>query len=354
MGLGEPGALAAALESGQDARLKSLAAVLQTIRPDVVLLNEFDYDPVIDAADLLNRNYLQQADGNREPIFYAYGLRPPTNTGFYSGLDLDANGKTGEPADAWGFGHFPGQYGMLVLSKYPIDRDAIRAFRLFPWKNLPGALRPTNEDGSPYYPDAVWAQLRLTSKNHVDIPIELPGRTVHLLASHPTPPVYDGPEDRNGKRNYDEIAFWRHYISETSADWIIDDNKERGGLEAGAAFVIAGDLNADPKDGGARPGAIAQLLDHPAINADCTPTSEGGTEAAERQAGINLEHTGNPAGDTADFNDETVGNYRLDYVLPSKSLDVRRCGVYWPPSSSPEHEYATFSDHRLVWVDIEL
>lgn len=354
MGLEQRGAMAAALESGQDARLKALAAVLQTVRPDVVLLNEFDYDPAVDAAGLLNRNYLERAGDDRQSISYPHSLRPKTNTGIDSGLDLDRNGVTGEPADAWGFGHFPGQYGMLILSRFPIDRDAVRTFQMFPWSKLPGALRPENEDGSHYYPDAVWAKLRLSSKNHLDVPIDLGEHTVHLLASHPTPPVFDGPEDRNGKRNHDEIAFWRHYIAEPSAPWIIDDAGRAGGLEAGAAFVIAGDLNADPNDGDAYPGAIAQLLDHPGVNSDCTPKSEGGAEAAEKQAGINLEHSGDPAADTSDFNDETAGNYRIDYVLPSRGLKVDDCGVYWPESTSPEHEFATFSDHRLVWVDLEL
>ena len=39
--------------------------------------------------------------------------------------------------------------------------------------------------------------------------------TVHFLVSHPTPPVFDGPEDRNGPRNYDEIRFWADYSPRT-------------------------------------------------------------------------------------------------------------------------------------------
>jgi hypothetical protein len=36
---------------------------------------------------------------------------------------------------------------------------------------------------------------------------------VHFLVSHSTLPVFDGPEDRNGRRNFDEIRFWADYIS---------------------------------------------------------------------------------------------------------------------------------------------
>lgn len=352
MGLSEPGMMAAALQTTEDARLESLAAVLQTVRPDVVLLNEFDYDPTIDAAGLLNRNYLERAGDGREPLSYPYSLYPPVNTGVDSGFDLDANDELGEPTDAWGFGHFPGQYGMLILSKFPIDEDAVRSFQNLRWSELPGALRPMNENGTPYYPDEIWLQLRLSSKNHLDVPIDLGEHTVHLLASHPTPPVFDGPEDRNGMRNHDELKFWADYISEHEAPWIVDDSGQRGGLAAGATFLIAGDLNADPVDGDAYPGAIAQLLDHPRVDSSCVPQSGGGAEATAVQKGINVAHRGNPAADTSDFNDEAVGNYRLDYVLPSRDLETLDCGVLWSESESPLHQAATFSDHRLVWIDV--
>ena len=36
------------------------------------------------------------------------------------------------------------------------------------------------------------------------VTIQIDGKTVHFLTSHPTPPVFDGPEDRNGTRNGDE------------------------------------------------------------------------------------------------------------------------------------------------------
>jgi endonuclease/exonuclease/phosphatase family metal-dependent hydrolase len=354
MGLPEAGAMAAALESGQDPRLQALATVLQTIRPDVILLSEFDYDPAIDAANLLNANYLSVAAEGREAIRYPYHYQPPTNTGVDSGLDLDSNGETSEPADAWGYGEFPGQYGMLVLSRYPIDAEHIRTFQRLRWSQVPGALQPATEAGEPYYPEDIWSQLRLSSKNHADVPIKVHGHTVHLLASHPTPPVFDGPEDRNGARNHDELAFWARYLAKPDASWIIDNKGGSGGLQTGSTFVIAGDLNADPNDGDAHPDAIKQLLEHPAVEASCVPASDGGAQATEEQAGINLRHTGNPGQDTSDFNDETVGNYRLDYLLPSKGLTVTSCGVYWPVQADPHFQEATFSDHRLVWIDIQL
>ena len=97
---------------------------------------------------------------------------------------------------------------MVVYSRYPIDTAAVRTFQLFKWKDMPGNLIPT-----PFYsPDEVEI-LRLSSKSHWDVPIRIGRKTVHFLVSHPTPPVFDGPEDRNGRRNNDEIRFWADYIS---------------------------------------------------------------------------------------------------------------------------------------------
>lgn len=90
------------------------------------------------------------------------------------------------------------------------------------------------------------------------------------------------------------------------------------------------------------------------------PDSEGAVEASEVQGGANEAHMGDPAHDTADFNDNPEpGNLRVDYVLPSRSLPVRDAGVFWPTSDDPHFDLVgTFpfptSDHRLVWTDVRL
>ncbi|MGE4360040.1 MAG: endonuclease/exonuclease/phosphatase family protein, partial [Lysobacteraceae bacterium] len=203
------GGLVARLERGDEAA-KNIAALLQRQRPDVVLLNEFDYDAAQRAAELFQRRYLEVPQAGQAPIRYDYRYLAPVNTGEPSGLDLDNDGRTDGPNDAWGYGTHPGQYGMLVLSRFPIDALAVRSFRHFLWKDLPAARRPRNPDGTPWHDDATWAQLRLSSKSHWDVPIRTALGTVHFLVSHPTPPVFDGPEDRNGARNADEIALWNH------------------------------------------------------------------------------------------------------------------------------------------------
>jgi endonuclease/exonuclease/phosphatase family metal-dependent hydrolase len=352
MGFDRAGEMAAALQSGDHERLRQVAWILQRVRPDVVLLNEFDHDPAVDAATLLRDHYLARPQDGQAPIDYPYAFDAPVNTGVDSGLDLDGDGARGGPGDAWGFGRFPGQYGMLVLSRFPIDAQRSRTFQRFRWAAMPGALRPRHPDGRPFHDDATWERLRLSSKSHWDLLLDLGGTELHLLAHHPTPPVFDGPEDRNGRRNFDEIRFWRDYTAPQRPAYMVDDNGTPGALPAGTAFVIAGDFNADPNDGDAVEGAIAQLLDAPWIDADCTPSSAGGTAAAAAQGGVNDSHVGDPAADTADFSDRTAGNLRLDYVLPSRGLDVAGCGVFWPAPGEPGHAAAGVSDHRLVWLDI--
>ena len=351
MGLQSEGELYQRLMSGDDEALRKVAAVIQKVRPDVLLLNEFDYFE-LDSAVLFIKNYLEIPQFGNDPISFPHALNGAVNTGLNSGLDLNGNGIPGEPGDAWGFGKFPGQYGMMILSRFQLSLE--RSFRMFKWIDMPGALLPLNTDGSSWYPEEISKELRLSSKSHWDIKLDIDGQTIHFLVSHPTPPVFDGPEDRNGARNYDEIRLWTDYIDSRQSGYIYDDAGVKGGLPDGSKFVIAGDLNADPEDGDSSGKAIMQLLGHPKINASCVPLSEGAEEASREQAGKNLEHSGNPAADTGDFNDEYTGNMRIDYVLPSKTLTVTACGVFWPASDQPGHDLSDVSDHHLVWLDIEL
>ncbi len=350
MGLEAESELYERLHSGDDEALKKVAAIIQQVRPDVLLLNEFDWYE-LDSAVLFMNNYLDTPQFGNEAISYAHAVNGAVNTGLDSGLDLNGNGILGEAQDAWGYGKFPGQYGMTVLSRFPLKLE--RSFRQFKWSDMPNALVPVNPDGSAWYPEEISKKLRLSSKNHWDIAVTINGQAIHLLVSHPTPPVFDGPEDRNGKRNHDEIRLWADYVDPGRSAYIYDDTGTRGGLEEGARFVIAGDLNADPVDGDSSAKAIIQLLEHPLINASCIPVSEGSEEASSTQGGKNLEHRGNPASDTGDFNDKYTGNMRIDYVLPSRSLKVLGCGVFWPASNQPGHDLVDVSDHHLVWLDIK-
>ncbi|HEX6329662.1 MAG TPA: endonuclease/exonuclease/phosphatase family protein [Actinomycetota bacterium] len=360
------GELIADLSSPGNAQADAVAEIIQRARPDVLLINEFDFDAAgADgeslAAQLFQENYLSIPHGDAQPISYPFRFVAPSNTGIPSGFDLNNDGSVGGPDDAFGFGFFPGQFGMAVFSMFPIDHDDVRTFQTFLWKDMPGALLPddpsTPEPADWYSPEELEV-FRLSSKSHWDVPVEIGRRTVHLLVSHPTPPVFDGPEDRNGRRNHDEIRFWADYVMTGRGRYIVDDAGGRGGLRPGSTFVIAGDQNADPFDGDSVAGAAQQLLEHPMVNTKVTPTSDGAVEQSALQGGVNDDHVGDPAFDTADFA-EPPGNLRVDYVLPRKNLKIEDAAVFWPTTDDPLFELVgTFpfpsSDHRLVWVDVRV
>lgn len=330
-------------------QLQSAAAIVAEVDPDVLILNEIDYDPARNLAQLFRERYLDPAlPGSGKTSGLTHVVYLPVNTGVPSTMDFNNDGRLDSPEDAWGFGRYPGQYGMAVLSKFPVDDRQIRTFRGLRWITMPGHLMPDGRDGRPaWYSEEESALLRLSSKSHWDVPIEIEGRLLHLLICHPTPPVFDSDEDRNGRRNHDEIRLWADYLSTAPDDktsYLVDDQGRRGGLGAGELFVVAGDLNADPfSSGPLGPPAIEQLLNHPRV-LDPVPRSEGEQPRARRT----------PYPGESRVRTSTYG--RLDYLLPAKELKVTASGVFLPVSDSPRRTWvegaARASDHQLVWLDI--
>lgn len=344
------------LVGGGDDATRKISAIIQRQRPELLLLNEVDYDAAGALADVLQREYLEIGQHGEAPIHYPYRFLAPVNTGVASGMDLNGDGQVGGEGrkhgeDAFGFGLQPGQYGMLVLSMFPINTAAVRTFQYLPWAQLPGARRPQHPDGRWWHEDAVWTRLRLSSKSHWDVPITTPWGTVHFLVSHPTPPVFDGPEDRNGRRNADELALWRHYLDGHDNDWLCDDQGRCGGLPTDARFILAGDLNNDPVDGSGHREAIAALIEHPRMLRHPFPRSEGGVASSLARADPNRQHRGDPAHDTSQFGSSS-GNLQLDYVLPSLGFRILGSGVFWPAPGQPRADWAEASDHRMVWLDL--
>ena len=182
------------------------------------------------------------------------------------------------------------------------------------------------------------------------MPIKAGDKTIHIVASHPTPPVFDGEEDKNGCRNHDEIRMIADYVS-GKGDYLYDDAGKKGAFE-GQHFVIVGDLNSDPVDGNSRPDTMDLLMKSSLVNSSVAPKSTGGKHWSQEQGKMNLKHKGDPLCDTGDFNDARVGNMRIDYALPSKSLKVVNSGVFWPKPSEKGAQEVQASDHRLVWIDV--
>ena len=346
------GGLRASLSTRDDAQARAVAEIIQRVRPDVLLLQEFDYDAAGESMRLFQSNYLAEPQDGQAPVEFRYTFSAESNTGVPSGFDLDHDGRIGGGGDALGFGEFPGQYGMALFSRFPIDGDRARTFRKFLWRDMPGALLPEG-----WYSPVALAALPLSSKSHWDVPVRIGSRTLHVLASHPTPPAFDGPEDRNGRRNHDEIRFWNDYLS--GGRYLRDDAGRRGGF-GGSRFIVMGDQNSDPVDGGSLNDAIAALLANPRVNSRFVPASAGAPQAAAEQGGANATQHGDARNDTADFNDRVAGNLRVDYLLPSRDVSVCGGGVFWPARDEPEARLVwgdappPSSDHRLVWLDVSV
>lgn len=345
-----PGMAWRAIKEGRDESASHALSIIRRVRPDAIAVLELDRDEEGLALAALQARLAEAGEGGAG-LSYPHVFQAPVNTGIPTGFDIDGDGETGGPGDAQGWGGFPGQYGMAVLSRHPFDAASIRRFQTQLWSDMPGALI------AGALPEGAAAIQRLSSKSHWDVPIVLPdGRPLHLLVSHPTPPVFDGPEDRNGRRNHDEILFWLDYVE--GRGWMTDDEGRHGALALGARFVILGDLNADPVDGDGRREGIGALLAS-ALVQDPEPRSAGAVEAAAAQGGANRGHAGDPALDTADWPDRPggPGNLRADYALPDARWEVTGAGVFWPALSEPGaallgERRGRASDHHLVWVDI--
>jgi endonuclease I len=347
-----------------------IARVIQRNNPDVILLNEFDYDTKGTSIKRFKENYLEVAQSGEAPVYYPYVFVAPSNTGIHSGFDLDNNGSVvstpgaaGYGEDAFGFGTHSGQYSFVVLSKYPIDTANIRTFQKFLWKDMPGALLPDHPDLSgtgDWYSTAELNAYRLSSKNHADVPILVNGTPIHILASHPTPPVFDSPGaglpwktgvDHNGRRNSDEIRFWSDYVNPANSTYIYDDTETAatasGGLPPDSRFVICGDLNADNNEGDSTDPAIKQIIGGNATSGGAAIPANPLVNSTFLPAG----GAGPQADDTAAFS----GGVRVDYALPSNfGLTVNSGGVFWPASNDSMSTSTSATDHYMVLLNMTI
>ena len=257
-----------------------------TAEPDILLLTDFDYDA--GQAALTALRAALAAQGLDYP--YAFSARP--NSGMQTGVDLDGDGRTGGPRDAQGFGFFSGYGGQAILSRVPLTLVADHAGAL--WRDAPRSLMAPADPA----PDIQ----RLASTTFWQITAETEDGPLTLLTLAATPPVFDGPEDRNGRRNHDEVLFWHHRL----------DGINR-------PVILLGNFNLDPDRGDGLRNAVQTVLENPALQDPA------------------------PGSDTVSW--DSTGPMRVSYVLPDARLTVLGAGTVGPdPDAGP---------HALVWVDVE-
>jgi hypothetical protein len=323
-----PGLLLRDIVGGRDPQVAAVVAVIAHAAPDILVLLDLDFDlGLVTLAALRDRI---GAAGVDYPHMLA--LRP--NTGVASGLDLDGDGRLGGPRDAQGYGQFAGQGGMAVLSRHPILTGAVQDHSARLWRDLPGALL-TLEDGRPLLAQDVLAVQRLSTTGHWVVPVDIGGHSLSLLVFHATPPVFDGAEDRNGRRNHDELRFWTLYLDGAF-----------GPAPAGR-FLVIGDSNMDPARNEGRPAAMQALLSDPRLR-DPRPRGQGNLSDQTTQ------EQGDPALHTVRWDAPGPGHRRVDYILPSTDLRIRGARVVWPDATDPfAATVQRASRHHLVSVTLD-
>ena len=284
--------------------MTAVVSGLATIRADVLVLASFDYDHDRAALRAL-RDAIARAGGPDYP--HLFTALP--NTGMPTGLDLDDDGRLGGPGDAQGYGRFAGQGGLAILSRHPLTLIEDHSARL--WRDVPDSLLVDAQGRVGAQATGADIQ-RLSTTAHWEVGMQPPtGPELRIMTFHATPPVFDGPEDRNGRRNHDEVLFWAHRLD------------GRIGTAPAGPFVIMGAANLPPDGGDGRTEAICRLLAHPRV-----------------QDAPDLH--GKP---TVNWPDPGPGKLRVDYVLPSADLMIRAAKLM---AADPKA-----SRHVPVIVDID-
>ncbi|NNE53839.1 MAG: endonuclease/exonuclease/phosphatase family protein [Sulfitobacter sp.] len=297
-----PGLLLRDILRGEDPQIDAVIATILDVRPDVLALQGVDYDLEGHALEALRLAIAKVG------LHFVHSFRAPPNAGLMTELDLDGDGKRGGPGDAQGYGRFYGQGSMAVLSRFPIDTAKVQDFSGFLWRDLPDAIMPEVE-GRPFPSEAAQRLQRLHTQGAWVLPVMHPTLgPFHLMTYHASPPVFDGPEDRNGRRNHDETRFWTLYLA-----------GELGRTSTGP-FVLLGDANLDPLRGDGRHAAMKRLLSDPRLQ-----------DPLPGQATVVWPQT---------------GPMRVDYLLPSADWTVLDGGVTAVGEKG--------SRHGLVWVDVTL
>lgn len=285
-----PGLIYRDLLKSEDPAVAATVARLAAARADVLLLCGLDWDAQGLALAAL-AGAIAGAGGPDYPLRLA--LRP--NAGQPTGLDLDGDGRRGGPGDAQGFGAFPGQGGMALLSRLPLAGEvADHTARL--WREMPDP---------PPLPAEELALRRLSSTGHWQVPLRLAdGRALTVMGWCAGPPAFGRGRD-NVRRNADETRFWSALLDGAF------------GPPPAPPFVLLGSANLDPQAGDGDPAAIRALLADPRLR-DPRPAQGDGSLWTVDWTRL---RSGAPG----------PGRLRSDYILPSRDLPLHAAMLETPP-----------------------
>lgn len=290
-----PGVLLRDIRRGTP-RIAAAAQAIAKLDADILVLGGVDYDHA--QATLTALAGTATAAGAPE-YPHLFARRP--NTGMDTGLDMDGDGRMGRARDMQGFATFAGQGGMAVLSRWPVTLIADHSARL--WRDMPDSLLIDAKGRRGAAATGADVQ-RMSTTVHWELRVTPPGAApLTLMILHATPPVFDGPEDRNGRRNADEALFFLHRLDGAF------------GPPPGEPFVILGTFNLDPDAGDGHRAVMRQVLSDPRL---ADPPALAGRP-------------------TADFPSPGPGAMRVDYILPSGSLTITGAARLTPGADTGRH-----------------
>ena len=303
--------------------------IIQRVRPDILLLQEFDYDADGESLRAFRANYLARPqNGAAAHRLRATPSSPSRTPACPPGFDLDNDGKVGRRRRRAGLRRVSrASTRMALLSRFPDRRGAARA-------------RSANSCGAT-------CRARCCRTIRDTGPRLVLARGAGGVAAVFEEPLGRAGDDRADSRCTCWPAIRRRPPSTARRIAMACATTTRSA--SGATTSSARRRYIRDDHGQARRIRRQAVRDHgrpelrsrgwrqPARRhrgAARAPARQCVVRAAERwraprpaavQGGANAAQRGDPRFDTADFNDRVAGNLRVDYLLPSKGLHgVRR------------------------------
>lgn len=335
-------------------QLVAMAQVLDRFRPDILSINElqFDIENVPEAGlpgapSTVQPGDACQAKNARRLADRLHALNPELRYDYAvvamgnSGVEFQT---TEEVADNFKVrpDEFLGRYSLGLISRYPILHDQVRVLHDLAWHDLPGnSIDAIREDLDIEVPEGYW----LFEKAIVVVPIDVNGSILHVVLLHP---MTSGFHPMNPYRNHDELRALQL--------WLAGELDAPGWepLPEDAMFVLIGDWNVDPEDGDGDRASLPQVLSSPRVVTHF-PEGEGGTKGVNPRRNTFLSGCGREDG-TLPWNPQNKMQMQLDYMLPSTTIgQPTESGIFWPTYPSEDWNLACrASDHRLMWEDLAL
>jgi len=341
-----------------DQQVNAAAEVIARFNPDIVDINELQYDiEGLPTGDMPGAAYPVEPGGidggaeNAQRLADRIAAANPDATYDHVLITVGNSGMwwddTGD-FDSWslrGWGDWEGRFNTAVLSKFPILRDEVRVISDLAWEDLPDNQLADMEAEIGMVPPAGFP---LFEKALIIVPVDLGTETLYLVLLHPvaSPSRFDV---INPYRNYDELHALALFLDGTLPG--VEP------LPAGAKFIISGDLNADPdsSDSDGIAGAAQLVTEHPSVVA---VFPEGaGTEGRNGEYNTYMSGCGNDDGETVE-DPRDAFQLQLDYILPSVTIgEPIDQAIFFPDFQSAREDFdlaCYASDHRFLWADLDL